>query len=157
MWDKIKNWLFPKKQKRIFSYEKFKQHFENTTPINYIEELIEDALKYLPEEFQEETKNVWIDIEDLPTEDMLKQLRQIPYAVYCGIPVNKKAVMFMPQFVIDKIILYKKIIEKECENKTEEESRDWIKRLIIHEMSHHFGFDDEFLSKCSLLKEKLPI
>jgi predicted Zn-dependent protease with MMP-like domain len=45
----------------------------------------------------------------------------------------------------DKITLFKRNIERV--SRTEEEVREWVKKVLIHEIGHYFGFSEADLHR----------
>jgi len=65
-----------------------------------------------------------------------------PLGVYHGVPQTKRGRgygLVLP----DKIIIYQGPIERQC--RTMEEVRATLRRVLLHEIAHHFGITDERL------------
>ena len=61
---------------------------------------------------------------------------------YHGVPLTERTTgynLVSP----DKISIYQKPIEAQC--RTPEEVRDLVHRVVLHELAHHFGIDDDRL------------
>jgi len=100
------------------------------------EEIVHDIFKKLPKIFRKKLENVEIVIEDEPVAQ--KSL----LGLYQGIPLKKRGFWYgnvMP----DKITLFKNNIEHLSRN--EEEIREWVSKVLIHEIGHYFGFGEEEL------------
>jgi predicted Zn-dependent protease with MMP-like domain len=100
------------------------------------EEIVKQAFRKLPKIFRKKLLNVEIVIEDEPIAQ--KSL----LGLYQGVPLKSRGFWYgnvMP----DKITLFKNNIERISRN--EEEVIEWINKVLIHEIGHYFGFDDEDL------------
>ena len=109
------------------------------------DEVIEQAIEELPEQFREHLAEVMIDVMDLPTREMLQEVeadRHGLLGLYRGVPLPDRSV----SQVVDmpaRIILFKKNIERVCQER--DEMIDQIRITLLHEIGHHFGFDEEDL------------
>ncbi len=45
----------------------------------------------------------------------------------------------------DRITIFQGPVEEECD--TEDEMREEIRRTVVHEIAHYFGFDEERLAE----------
>jgi len=100
------------------------------------EKLVKDALKNLPKIFRDKLKNIDIIIEDEPG------IRKSLLGLYQGVPLKRRGFWYgnvMP----DKIVLFKNNIERI--SRSEEEIKNWINKVLIHEIGHYFGFDEKKL------------
>lgn len=112
------------------------------------EELVLKALSELPEEFQNKLENIDIVITDLPTPEQMHKLGLLHHnsllGLYEGVPLPKRGWhygMTLP----DKITIFQKPIESKCHSDRDIASE--IKKVVRHEIAHHFGIDDESLRK----------
>ncbi|MFA5249123.1 MAG: metallopeptidase family protein [Candidatus Paceibacterota bacterium] len=107
------------------------------------EELVNEGIKAIPEEFLEKLDNVAIVIEDEPTPDQIKQLKlgrgSSLFGLYEGIPLNKRS--NYAQVVPDKITIFKKIIEDYA--RSEQAIKEMVANTVWHEIAHHFGLDEK--------------
>jgi len=102
------------------------------------ETVVRNSLKTLPGFIRDKLKNIDVIIEDQPI------VHKSLLGLYQGIPLKKRGFWYgnvMP----DRIILFKKNIERI--SRSEEEMVDLIHRVVIHEIGHYFGFDEEALRK----------
>ena len=102
------------------------------------EKVVKEALKKLPKIFRKKLENIEIVIEDGPV--MQKSL----LGLYQGIPLKRRGFWYgnvMP----DKITLFKDNIERL--SRSEEDLKEWINKVLIHEIGHYFGFGEEDLRK----------
>ena len=111
------------------------------------DEVIEQAIEELPEQFREHLAEVMIDVMKLPDREMLHEIKVGKHSLlglYRGVPLPDRSVnqvMDMPA----RIILFKKNIERICPDR--DEMIDQIRVTLLHEIGHHFGFDEEDLDE----------
>lgn len=110
------------------------------------EHLVADALNELPEVFRDRLDNVEVVVEDWPDRETMQSAGVHHPAellgFYHGIPQTKRTHNYglaLP----DKISIYQRPIELRC--RTTEQVRTTIRRVVRHELAHHFGSDDERL------------
>jgi len=102
------------------------------------ETVVRDSLKTLPKFIRDKLKNIDIVIEDQPI------MHRSLLGLYQGVPLKKRGFWYgnvMP----DRIILFKNNIERISRN--EAEMVELIHKVVIHEIGHYFGFDEEDLRK----------
>ena len=96
------------------------------------EELVADALDGIPPELGGYMDNVAVFVKDLPPRPNLLGL-------YEGVPLTARGINYaglMP----DRITIYRKPI---CAlARSEDEVVKEVRRVVIHEVGHHFGIDD---------------
>lgn len=99
------------------------------------EEIVYQKLKKLPEFFRNKLENIEFFVEDGTSNRLL--------GLYHGVPYGKRTNynLVMP----DKIIIYKKAFEEICRNKQELENK--VEEVLLHEIGHYFGFNEEQLKK----------
>ena len=106
------------------------------------EEVIEEALASLPEEFSRKLQNVEIVVEDEPSEELLQKLR-LPHGgllgLYHGVPLKKQSI-WAPPTLPGKISIYR--IPILSISRTRQGMRERIRNVVIHELGHHFGLSD---------------
>jgi predicted Zn-dependent protease with MMP-like domain len=62
--------------------------------------------------------------------------------LYEGVPVSKRGIWYGSSPVVpDKITLFRKNIERSL--RVGETLKDKIRDVLIHEIAHHFGMDEE--------------
>jgi len=108
------------------------------------EQLVEEALDRIDEDFLARLENVAIVVEDEPNEYQRKKLglgeNQLFFGLYEGVPQIKRGPgygMVLP----DKITIFQGPIEFYCQ--TDEEIKEKIKETVWHEIAHHFGTNEE--------------
>jgi predicted Zn-dependent protease with MMP-like domain len=106
------------------------------------EELVEEAIGSLPEEFLSKMDNIEILVEPAPTLAQLRRARvrsgHTLLGLYEGVPQTRRGnySMVLP----DKITIFQKAIESRC--RSNGEVRAEIRRVVLHEIAHHFGIGD---------------
>ena len=110
------------------------------------EELVVLALKRLPKFFKKKMKNVGVVVEDRASQDLVSEmgLRSSSelLGLYQGVPVDQRG-FYYGNVLPDKITLFQLPIESIC--KTKEEIKEKVKEVVMHEVGHYFGLDDERL------------
>ena len=110
------------------------------------ESLVQSAYESLPEQFQANMENVQIVVEDEPTPETNTRMGIRPpsvlFGLYEGVPLNKRGTAYgMYPVVPDRISLFKNAIERSA--KTPDELRAVIRRVLIHEIAHYYGMNEE--------------
>jgi predicted Zn-dependent protease with MMP-like domain len=112
------------------------------------ERFVLDAYDQLPDFFKERLDNVVIVVEDWPDRATLRHTRaKSPYGLlgfYHGVPQPVRDTNY-GLVAPDKISIYRRPIETQC--RTSEQLSDLIKRVLWHEVAHHFGIDDDRLEE----------
>ncbi len=100
------------------------------------EVIVRESLKKLPKILREKLINVEIVIEDetIPQKNLL--------GLYQGVPLKKRGFWY-GNVLPDKITIFKKNIELIAKN--DEEIKNLIYEVLIHEIGHYFGFEEEDL------------
>jgi predicted Zn-dependent protease with MMP-like domain len=112
------------------------------------EELVEQALLDLPEQFQEKLSNIDVEVEDYPGPDDLRAARarsgQTLLGLYRGVPLTRRGLGYnmVPP---DRIVIFQRPIERTC--RSDEEIVERVGHVVRHEIAHHFGIDDEALRR----------
>ena len=101
-------------------------------------ELVREALDSLPPVFSEKMSNIEVVIEEEP----IAQASLL--GLYQGVPFKHRGVWY-GNVLPDKITLFKKNIERV--SRTEEEVREWVQKVLIHEIGHYFGFSEADLHR----------
>jgi predicted Zn-dependent protease with MMP-like domain len=110
------------------------------------EELVVLALKRLPKFFKNKMQNVDVVVEDRASRDLLSEVDlRSPFellGLYQGVPLDRRG-FYYGNVLPDKITLFQTPIESMCQ--TKEEIEEKVKEVVIHEVGHYFGLDDEKL------------
>jgi len=108
------------------------------------EQLVEEAVEGLPEEFQKRLENIDVTVDDLPSRRQMRQagLRNsmILLGLYEGVPLTMRHTGYgmVPP---DKVTIFQKSIEAKC-GADEMCIKEEIRRVVRHEIAHHFGIGD---------------
>jgi predicted Zn-dependent protease with MMP-like domain len=110
------------------------------------EEIVVSALKRLPKFFKKKMKNVDVVVENRAPRDLLSEMGvRSPselLGLYQGVPLDRRG-FYYGNVLPDKITLFQIPIESMCQTKEEVEER--VKEVVIHEVGHYFGLDDDRL------------
>jgi predicted Zn-dependent protease with MMP-like domain len=102
-----------------------------------IEEYAEDALESLPPELRGRLANVEIVVEDEPPAG------QRLLGLYQGVPLTRRSSDY-GGVLPDKITIYRGPLARLYGHDLETLRRE-VKRVVLHEVAHHFGISDERL------------
>jgi len=107
---------------------------------------VTQALDGIPSSVQESIRNVEIVIEDAPSDEVLKSLGLARregslFGLYEGVPPIERGSDF--PMLPDRIVLYYETLTDA--HRDEYHLRREVRRTLIHELGHHFGFDDRHL------------
>ncbi len=112
------------------------------------EELVEKAIADLPEGFKKKIENLAVVVEDYPSDEILLQLRlkskKSLLGLYQGVPITKRNSNYC-NVLPDKITIFKKPIESL--NQKEENIKNTIRQVVIHEIGHYFGMNEKDLEQ----------
>ncbi len=110
------------------------------------ERLVVSALKRLPKFLRKKIENVDVVIEDRASPELLEEMDlESPYdllGLYQGVPFQRRG-FYYGNVLPDKITLFRIAIESVC--RTREEIEEKVREVVIHEVGHYFGLDDERL------------
>ncbi len=105
------------------------------------------AVDEIPEEFQAKMENVEILVEDFPDLETMESLGLDSewdlLGLYVGVPLTEQSV-FSVNVMPERIYLYRRPILAAARGRS---VTRLIRDVIIHEIGHHFGFDDEQLDE----------
>lgn len=108
-------------------------------------QLVQEAIDSIPRRFAAEVKNVAIVIEDAPSADVLAEMEMGPddvlLGLYQGIPLPERQ-WAHGNTLPDRITLYQRTIEEDCEG-DEDEIVVAIGETLIHELGHYFGLSED--------------
>ena len=108
-------------------------------PDEEFEEAVEAAIETLPDELHDAMSNVAIVVEDEPPAG------QPLLGLYEGVPLTHRSSAYSGT-PPDKISIYRGPLER-LYGHDPEVLRDQIRRVVLHEIAHHFGISDERLEE----------
>lgn len=111
-----------------------------------VEDIVDEAVKDLPEEFASALDNVGLVVEPWPTQEEFESIKAHPtntllFGLYRGIPRTQRYSNYSA--LPDKIIIYAGPIL--MMSKDLEDAKKRIKNTVLHEIGHHFGMSDSQL------------
>jgi predicted Zn-dependent protease with MMP-like domain len=101
------------------------------------EACVEDAVESLPEDLRTSMSNVELIVADEPPAGMPL------LGLYQGIPLTRRG-SFYAAALPDKITIYRGPLER-LYGANLERLRTEVRRVVLHEIAHHFGISDERL------------
>jgi predicted Zn-dependent protease with MMP-like domain len=110
------------------------------------EQLVIRAVESLPEEFRERMENIDVMVAGEPTRSQLSKAErnrgETLLGLYEGVPLTERTYNY--GFVVpDVITIFQGPIESICKN--DNEIVDEIRKVVRHEIAHHFGISDDRL------------
>jgi predicted Zn-dependent protease with MMP-like domain len=112
------------------------------------EALVESALKKLPRQFREKMANIAVVVEDWADEETLREMGIEPpdtlYGLYRGVDITRRDSSY-GNVLPDTIHIYQGPIEEDCADR--EEMAELVREVVIHEIGHYFGLDDETMEE----------
>jgi len=115
------------------------------------EQLVAMAVESLPDEFRDRLENIDIVVADRPTPQQLATLRrkrgETLLGLYEGVPLTKRSRHYglVPP---DKITIFQQPIEAMC--RTDARIIAEVRRVVLHEIAHHFGISDDRLRQLGM-------
>ena len=111
------------------------------------EKLVAEAVEALPEEFQEKLENIDVVVEDWPNRGQLRRLGKgvTLLGLYEGVPLTERHSNY-GMVTPDKITIFQNTIEAKCGG-DELDIKEEVKRVVRHEIAHHFGIGDARLDE----------
>src|SRR5262245_17939888 len=110
--------------------------------------LVAQALDSLPWEIIEKLDNVAVTVEEQPSEEVLKEVGLTNadelFGLYRGVPRPWRSIFAALSSFPDKIEIYYQPIIRACLHP--DAVRDLVRRVVIHEVGHHFGMNDHQLT-----------
>jgi predicted Zn-dependent protease with MMP-like domain len=107
-------------------------------------EIADEILASLPPDLRAEAENVILEVADQPEPDQLQGLRGTLLGLYEGVPLVDRHVDAAVLFP-DRITLFRVPLQGLA--RTEVELRRQMRRTLIHELGHFFGFDEDELHR----------
>jgi predicted Zn-dependent protease with MMP-like domain len=109
------------------------------------EQLVERSLQRLPRKFLDALKNITVEVESEPPDDVIDEFEigdGSLYGLYQGTPLTEREWNY-GNVLPDRIAIYQRPIERDARN--DEEIEEIVLDTVMHEIGHYFGFDDETL------------
>jgi len=104
------------------------------------EQLVADALDGLPERLGRVMDNVVVMVEDWPSAEQLQGVRGTLLGLYQGVALTNRTPLNYSGAMPDRIFIFRGTI---CERSpTPEALVALVRRVVIHEVAHHFGITD---------------
>jgi predicted Zn-dependent protease with MMP-like domain len=105
--------------------------------VDDFEQLIEEAIASLPDDLREFMSNVAVFVEDEPPPGMPL------LGLYQGVPLTRRTSSYsaVPP---DRITIYRGPLER-LTGGDPDRLRAQVRRVVLHEIAHHFGISDERL------------
>ncbi len=107
------------------------------------EALVAEALAGIPDQILGYLDNIAITVQPWPSSAQLQRSRVGPgytlFGLYEGVPLTQRGAHY--NLVLpDRITIFQGPIEQYCH--TPETIREQVRKTVIHELAHHFGFDE---------------
>jgi len=107
------------------------------------EALVDEALRNLPRRFKKYIQNLAVMVEDRPRGPALRDGRPgVLLGLYHGLPYKDRGATYGSP-VPDVIVIYKEPIESI--SSSEDEVRDRVREVVLHEVGHYFGLSEKEL------------
>ena len=114
--------------------------------IEVFNQFVDEALEGVPENLSSHIENLSIVVDSFPDEDQLFSVGLLPgdtlFGLYQGVPLPLRSANYS-LVLPDVITIYKDVIEAEC--RSDLEIREQVRKTVIHELGHYFGFNDDEL------------
>jgi len=108
------------------------------------EALVNTALRRLPRAFRAKLANIAVVVEDWADDATLDEMGIEPpdtlYGLYRGVDITRRDSSY-GNVLPDTIHIYQGPIEEDCADP--EEMADLVRDVVVHEVGHYFGLDDE--------------
>ena len=112
------------------------------------EELVAQAVASLPERFLRRLANIDIEVRDWPSPEDLRRARvpegHLLLGLYSGVPQTRRSGGYNLALP-DRIFIFQRPIEQVAHG--EEGVRERVRRTVVHELAHHFGWSDAQLAE----------
>jgi len=111
------------------------------------ERLVGAAMRKLPPEFARYLDDVAILVADEPSPEQRTSLgltaEDVLFGLYEGTPETHRSSSF-GMALPDRVTLFRRAFEESCDS--EAATIEEIRRTIIHEVAHHWGFEEDQLT-----------
>jgi predicted Zn-dependent protease with MMP-like domain len=115
-------------------------------PLSEFCAVVDDVIRSLPEPFHSYLENIAVDVDQRPSARTLREMGFAPdewdqlMGLFQGEPLTEQ---HYGERHPNHITLFKESIESACRSR--QEIAYEIRRTLIHELAHHFGYDEEEL------------
>lgn len=112
------------------------------------EELVDEALASIPDEFWAVVDNLAVMVEEWPTSHQMYDAGieggGLLLGLYEGVPLTERSTHYglVPP---DKVTIFRRPILRVCPPNDEAAVREQVRRTVLHEIAHHFGISDDRL------------
>lgn len=108
---------------------------------------VEEVLASLPGQFVPWLENTVVDVQRYPDQRLQRQMGLGPkhiglMGLFDGVPVTEQE---YERAMPNRIYLFQRAIESKC--RSVEEIRYEIRRTVLHELAHHFGYEEPDLDE----------
>lgn len=112
------------------------------------EQLVDEALSSIPDEFWEVVDNLAVTVAEWPSRTHLASTDTRTgftlLGLYEGVPLTERS-QYYGLVPPDKITIFRVPILQMCPPDDEDAVRQQVRRTVLHEVAHHFGISDERL------------
>lgn len=112
------------------------------------EELVSEALEDIPPRLAEHLSNIDVEVRDWPNPEEMRAAGvpsgHILLGLYRGVPRTRRSGWYNLALP-DRIFIYQGPIERICRSEDEVKAR--VRRTVLHEVAHHFGWSDADLAE----------
>jgi len=119
------------------------------------EQLVQNSLTRLPRRFKQKIRNISLEIEDRPSEELLREMGIVSgtlFGLYQGVPLTEREWNY-GNVLPDRIVIYQRPIEEAAASSGEIE--EIVMETVMHEIGHYFGFGDDALSDIEAEKARM--
>jgi predicted Zn-dependent protease with MMP-like domain len=111
-------------------------------PLDYFEQLVQEALISIPDDFKPYMNNLAIIVENEPDADTLLSAGvsngRLLLGLYHGTPLT--SIGYHYSTMPERITIYQRAIEYYCHGDPDR-IRQQVRATVLHEVAHHFGID----------------
>jgi predicted Zn-dependent protease with MMP-like domain len=109
-------------------------------------QLVEEALRELPQPFAQHLEEMSVEIKDRPTPKQLKDSGldedELLLGLYVGHPMTSRSVEYSG-VLPDAIYIFQEDVELASDG--EKDLIEQVRITVLHEIGHHFGMDEDDL------------
>lgn len=118
--------------------------------LRQFQSLVARVIDSLPDEFLERMENLVVDVEEEPSEGDLRTLEgreaieagdEELFGLFQGVSALEEGA---PERPMNRIVIYRGAHVRSCQ--TRSELLQQVRATVLHELAHHFGYDEEDLA-----------